>query len=317
MYRSLLTLAAGIVFLTATIRAQPLIDYHQHLFSPVIAALNPGGLTPLGAAELIALLDKAGIRRALVLSVAYLFGNPNRPPVENEYEKVQAENDWTSRQVALYPTRLRGFCGVNPLKDYALQEIARCAKDPQLRAGLKLHFGNSDVDLDNAAHVTQLRRVFEAANRNGMAIAVHMHASVNQKRPYGAKEARVFLTQVIPSAPDVPIQIAHLTGAGGYDDDTVDKAVSVFTDAIARGDARTKRLYFDASGIAGYGAWEKKAELIAKRIRQLGVARVLYGSDGAGGGNLAPQQAWAAFRKLPLSAAEFQVIERNLAPYMR
>ena len=32
-----------------------------------------------------------------------------------------------------------------------------------------------------------------------------------------------------------------------------------------------------------------KANLIATRIRQLGIARVLYGSDGAGGGNLVPR----------------------------
>ena len=74
------------------------------------------------------LLDAAGIRKALVLSLAYQYGNPNRPAVENEYQKVKAENDWTSEQVAQYPDRLVGFCSINPLKDYALEEIARCGK---------------------------------------------------------------------------------------------------------------------------------------------------------------------------------------------
>lgn len=62
---------------------------------------------------------------------------------------MKAENDWTSQQVAQYPDRLRGFCGVNPIRVYALDEIARCARDPQLRAGLKLHFGNSDVNVND------------------------------------------------------------------------------------------------------------------------------------------------------------------------
>jgi len=35
------------------------------------------------------------------------------------------------------------------------------------------------------------------------------------------------------------------------------------------------------------------------------------------GGNPPPQQAWAAFRKLPLSDEEFRTIASNLAPYMR
>jgi hypothetical protein len=89
---------------------------------------------PLEVAELIRNLDDAGIRRAAVLSVAYQFGNPNRPPVENEYDQVKAENDWTSKQVARFPDRLRGLCGVNPLKDYALSELERCARDPFMRS---------------------------------------------------------------------------------------------------------------------------------------------------------------------------------------
>src|SRR5437773_35525 len=221
----------------------PLVDYHQHLFSPAIVALAsavttsaPPHLSPVAASALVAQLDAAGIRRALVLSVAYMYGNPNRPPVDDEYGKVKAENDWTSRQVARFPDRLRGFCSVNPLKDYAIEELARCAKDPQLHIGLKLHFGNSDVDLDNPQHVQQLRRVFRTANEHRMAIAVHMRSSVTRKRPYGEAEARVILNEVFPAAPDVPIQIAHLAGAGGYDDASVDQALAVFVDAIAKQD---------------------------------------------------------------------------------
>ena len=47
---------------------------------------------------------------------------------------------------ARFPERLRGFCSFNPLKEYALQELELCARDPNLRAGLKMHFGKSDVD---------------------------------------------------------------------------------------------------------------------------------------------------------------------------
>ena len=58
--------------------------------------------------------------------------------VEDEYAKVRAENDWTGAQAALFPERLRAFCSFNPLKQYALDELARCAKDPNLRRGIKL-----------------------------------------------------------------------------------------------------------------------------------------------------------------------------------
>jgi uncharacterized protein len=292
----------------------PLADHHQHLFSPAIDALI--SVKRIDAGDLIALLDAAGIRRAAVLSVAYMFGNPSRT-VENEYEKVKAENDWTSQQVARFPDRLRGFCSFNPVKDYALDELARCAKDPHLRYGLKLHFGNSGVDYRNAQHVDQVRRVFAAANKYRMAIVVHMRASISRKLSYGRDEAQLFLKEFVPAAPAVPIQIAHLAGAGGFDDPPVVAALSVFTEAIERGDSQAKRLYFDVTSVALPNAPAIQLKLLAARIRQLGVTRILYGSDAAAGKNPAPREGWAAFRQLPLTDAEFQTIATNVPPYMR
>ena len=60
----------------------------------------------------------------------------------------------------------------------------------------------------------------------------------------------------------------------------------------------------------------ERGELIATRIRQLGLDRVLYGSDGAIPGN-SPREYWTRFRRLPLSDAEFRKIEGNVAPYMK
>jgi predicted TIM-barrel fold metal-dependent hydrolase len=313
--RRLIT-AALILLRTLHGQAQPSIDYHQHLLSPSAAKL--GSLpSPVTTNELIPLMDAAGVRRALVLSLAYQYGNPNRPPVSDEYAQVKAENDWTARQVAGFPDRLRAFCGVDPLKDYALAEIARCAKDSYLHYGLKLHFGNSDVDLDNPEHVARLRQIFQAADEHGMAIVVHLRPSVTRNRRYGVKEAKIFLNEVVPSAPDVPIQIAHLAGSGGYDDPSVDEALSVFVDAISKRDPRIAHVYFDIAGVSGLGQWEGKKAVIAARIRQVGVARILWGSDGAFGGGMTPEQALQAYRELPLSKNEFETIDRNIAPYMR
>ena len=311
-----LILAAAIVFTVLPAQSQSPIDYHQHLLSPS-AAKRGSSSKPFTARDLISLLNAAGIRRALVLSLAYTYGNPNKPPVANEYAKVRQENNWTADQVAEYPDRLRAFCGVDPLKSYAISEIERCAKNRYLHYGLKLHFGNSDVDLDNPSHVADLRRVFGAADKHGMAIVVHMRSSVTRKRPYGAKEAKIFLNQVLASAPHVPIQIAHLAGAGGFDDPSVDSALSVFIDAIARQDARMANVYFDICGVAGIGQWKEKKALIAQRIRQIGTSRILWGSDGAFGGGMTPAEAWQAYRELPLTTNEFHTIDANVAPYMR
>jgi uncharacterized protein len=297
----------------------PLTDHHQHLLSPALAELisPPGGppTIPITARDLVMHLDAAGIRSALVLSTAYIWSQPSRR-VENEYERVKAENDWTSQQVAMFPDRLNGFCGLNPIKEYALTELARCAKDPYLRHGLKLHFGNSAVDYRNVKHVKLLKSVFRAANDFRMPIVVHMRASITEKLGYGREEALVFLNEVIPAAPAVPIQIAHLAGAGGYSDPAVDQALSVFIDAIRAGDTRTKQLWFDVTSVALGTPTPEQAQLIANRIRQIGLQRVIYGSDAAISNN-SPREAWAAFRRLPLTPEEFRAIARNVAPYAR
>ena len=131
------------------------------------------------AADLIAALDSAHIQKAAVLSFAYWFPAP-------EYGLVTAENDWVAQQVARCPGRLIGFCGINPLREYAVREIQRC-KEIGLH-GLKLHFSNpnSDVDLGNAQHLAQLKVVFAAANKARFLIIVHLRTRIGN---YGVTES--------------------------------------------------------------------------------------------------------------------------------
>ncbi len=114
---------------------------------------------------------------------------------------------WTAQQVARFPDRLAAFCSFNPLAEYALAEFDRCASDSRFR-GLKLHFGMSVVDLKNPEHVEKVRRVFEAANRRRLAILVHVRADPT----FGREYAEILLSQLLPAAPDIPVQIAHLWG---------------------------------------------------------------------------------------------------------
>lgn len=303
-------------------QGSPAVDHHQHLFSPALAAaISPPApappTQPVTAADLIALLDAAGIKRAVVLSSGYIFEQPSRK-IENAAAKLRADHDWTSQQVAQFPDRLIGFCGINPLRDYALDELARCAKDRNLRNGLKLHFGNSVVDYHNPQHVEQLKRVFRAANGYRMPIVVHMRSSLTAKMPYGRDEALIFLNELVPAAPDVVIQVAHLAAAGAPSDPGADQAIEVFIEAIARGDARATRLYFDAPSVIPTATLTPDAAAaVASRIRRLGVQRVLFGSDAPTGGDLTPRTAWESLRRLPLTEAELQTIAANVAPYLR
>ena len=299
----------------------PVADHHQHLFSPAMAEFQklPNVLT---AADVIKLLDEAGIKQAVLLSTAYAYGRPGREP-QNEYEKVKEENDWNGAQAAFYPKRLIAFCGFNPLKDYALEEIARCAKNPNTRRGIKLHFGNSDVQLENPAHIEKLKAVFRAANANRMAIVVHMRASISLNRPYGAEQVRAFLEQLLPLATNIPVQVAHLAGSGpGFNDPKQDAALDAFVAAIdVRSPQATVRnlnnLWFDLTTSIHPSNSPERAALALTRIRQLGIKRILYGSDVALGGNQRPREAWAEISKLGLTPDEIKTIATNRAPYMK
>ena len=295
----------------------PLADHHQHLFSPAISALVAPGPKPLLAAEVVALLDAAGIGRAAVLSVAYMYGSPKRT-IDDEYAKVKAENDWHAAQAALYPKRLLAICGVNPLKDYAIAEVERCAADRQFGRMLKLHFGNSDVQVNDPVHLAKLQAFFRAANKNGMGLLIHMRASISLKRPYGAPEAQIFLEQLMPLVPDVPVQVAHMAGAGpGYEDPPSDAVMAYLADAAGRGDPRTRNLWFDVASMADRDISPASAAKLVERLRRAGLHHVLYGTDAATGDNLRPQEAWAAFCKLPLTRAELAAIAGNVAPYLK
>jgi len=296
----------------------PLADHHQHLFSPEVAALmtttSPvAAVKERTAADLIKQLDAAGIKRAVVLSTAYIFEQPSRK-ADHAAEKLKRDNDWTSKQVAQFPDRLIGFCGLNPLKDYALEELARCAADPNLRRGLKLHFGNSVVDYHNPEHIARVRGIFRAANDRGMAIVAHVRASVTAELPWGRAEALIFLNELLPAAPDVVVQVAHLASAGSPQDEGAQEALEVFVEAVATNDPRTRHLYFDATVIEP--PTPRNAQRWAMAIRRA-PTRVLFGSD-ATTAAVTPGGVWTAMLKLlPLTDDEFERIANNTPPYMR
>ena len=331
MYKSLFTLFS-ILFCSAVAFTQtqiaPVADHHQHLFSPAMAEFQK--VTPITAQDVITLLDAAGIERAVLLSTAYSYGRPGREP-QNEYERVKEENDWVGAQAALFPKRLVGFCGFNPFKEYALSEIERCSKNPNLRRGIKMHFGNSDVQLQNPEHIEKLKAIFRAANAKRMSMVIHMRASISLNRPYGAEEVRAFLEQLLPLASDVTVQIAHLAGTGpGFEDPKQDVALDAFVEALSKGtnnsangkrawwrDKRYRNLWFDITTSAHTSNTPERSALLIKRLRQIGMDRILYGTDAALGTNLRPKEAWAEVLKLGLTDQEVRTIARNKAPYLR
>jgi predicted TIM-barrel fold metal-dependent hydrolase len=296
----------------------PTVDHHQHLLSPALAkAWNQP--EPLPAERLIAQLDDAGIQRALVLSVAYAWGSPGLPASADEYANVRAENDWTAQQAALYPARLVAACSVNPLRDYALREIERCAAHPGLRNGLKMQFANSRVNLRNPEHVAQVRRVFAAANRLRMPLIVHVWTGDDKvANPYDARDAQTFIEQLLPAAPDVVVQVAHLGGSGPRLDPGTEAAMVVLSEAAAGSHPALRNVYFDIATSVVPQSSDDAARFMTARIRQIGVQRIVYGSDAAIGGNPRPAESWRAhLDKLGLTPDEIEKIRNNVVPFLK
>lgn len=253
------------------------------------------------ADDLIDNLDEAGVERAVVLSVGYWH---------NDEATTRAENDWTAAQIARYPDRLVGFCGIRPLLDFAVAELRRCRRELGMK-GIKMHFRGSRVDVLNPEHVEKVRRVFQAANEEGMAIVVHSEA----RGEYARAHAEAFLEHLLPAAPDVPVQIAHLWGGNQYRAEPL----AVYAAAIAAGDPRTRNLYFDLTEIVpGAQGSEEALREITERLRQIGMDRILYGSDATTADGARVVQRWADLRnRLALTDAEVQDIADNVAPYLR
>ena len=288
----------------------PRVDYHQHLVSPAWA---PVAQQPQrDARTLLAQLDSAGIDKAVVLSVGYSYGD-ERKNLQNPDQLTRAENDWTSAQVSASGGRLIGFCSANPLRPVALEEIERCLGLPGM-TGIKLHFGNAGITLRNPEHAARMVQAFAMAERLRVPILVHMRARGGGN--YGAEDAQIFLDRLVAAAPSIEIVVAHLgyTGPGYPAEDSV---MAVFGAAAQRNDPRMRNLYFDPATNVHAETSAGHAALIATRIRQVGVQRIVYGSDLIPpGGSIA--HGWRIFReKLPLTDAEFRTIAGNVARFAR
>jgi predicted TIM-barrel fold metal-dependent hydrolase len=288
----------------------PLADHHQHLMSPagVRQTARPDQKQkPLSAKQLVAMLDEAGIRRAVVLSDAYYFDGVEDLGRPDVYANVRQENDWTAGEVAQFPDRLVALCSFNPVADHALIEMRRCADSGKF-VGLKLHFASTGTTITNAAHLERVRRVFRAANALRLPILAHVAA----REGYGREHAEIIVNQILPEAPDIPVVIAHLWGGGALSE----PALRVYADAISTDHPATKRLYFDLAQASVVAGTRENWEMLARRLRQIGLHRVYYASDGPQFGGASPRVMWKHFRRnMPLTDEEMKTIANNVAPF--
>jgi predicted TIM-barrel fold metal-dependent hydrolase len=303
------------------------VDHHIHLNSPAMQSFlpyfcantrrfgpcDPALTTPHSVEDLLNEMDRAAIHRAVVLSNGYLAESPmmeqQRPDAA---DVMRAANDWTVELARRYPMRFTAFIAVDPIRPTALPEIARWRGNPAVR-GIKLHLTASGVNLRKNSDVAALAAVFRAAAQDRFAIVIHLRT---QQMNYGAPDVRRFIQDVLPSAGNMPVQIAHAAGWGGIDSPTL-SALGAFADAIEQNPQRFRHVWFDLSGV-----WTDKTSATDKQalvvlIRRIGLKHFLPGSDWPYNRDNLADYYNRVYPELPLTPNEWTVIRRNVAPYAR
>ena len=262
-------------------------------------------------AQAINMLDEAGLSKGVILSLGYFYGVPELAGTEfDDHRLVRSENEYVADQVSLFGDRLVGFFSVNPLAEYAIDEIRNWAVRGGL-VGLKLHLANSDFDFNNREHVRKLREVFELLNESGMPVIIHLR---NRNPEYGYSDAALFIDSVARHAPDVTMQLAHAAGWGGYDSQT-DGAIQAFLDAIDNGVLDRSKVWFDIAALMDEQDPDESNEDLRKRFREIGLDRLLFATDWEQVDAKSYMESLAA--NPSLSDAEWRQIFANEAPYLR
>lgn len=113
-----------------------IIDAHNHLGGP-----DKGDGKSQSPDEIIAVMDKAGIDRAVVFPF-----NEAEPGVS-----FSRPNEYIAHAVYRHPDRLTGFCRLDPnFGGQAVKELERCVKELGL-SGIKLHPSSQGFALDHPA----------------------------------------------------------------------------------------------------------------------------------------------------------------------
>ena len=268
--------------------AAPLADYHLHIQGPTISealkklqSRNPAVFQGVGAsfvnprtgADVLKLLDSAGIQHGVLLSEAYMFGSPLMAPDQPDVARLtRTENAYNVAEAEKSGGRLTAFIGVDPLSPTALPEIDYWSG--RGRVGLKLHLANSFFDFNASSQMAQLREVFARARDRRMPIIIHLR----NRLEWGATQANAFIDQILPRAEGLPITVAHCAGWGDINAPTVE-ALRAFSVALTAGKSGTAALTFDLALVTTAATKPDDPAHLVDVMREVGISRFRIGSD--------------------------------------
>jgi len=190
-----------------------IIDFHTHIFppwlrdrrdeyikrDPCFSLLYSQPEAKMATAEeLLASMDEAGIGLSVVLNVGWA-----------SHELCVKTNDYILDSVSRYPTRLVGFCAIQPAAgDAAIAELERCAK-----AGAKgIGELRSDVQDFDLADKTTMKPLVDAALKHDLIFLTHSSEPVGHEYSGKGSITPDILYYFIMGFPNLKLVCAHWGG---------------------------------------------------------------------------------------------------------
>jgi predicted TIM-barrel fold metal-dependent hydrolase len=201
------------------------------------------------AEELIASMDEAGIDLSVVLNAGWV-----------SHELCVKTNDYILDSVSRYPTRLVGFCAIQPgAGDAAIAELERCAK-----AGAKgIGELRSDVQGFDLADKKKMKPLVDAVLKHDLIFLTHSSEPVGHEYSGKGSITPDILYSFITAFPNLKFVCAHWGGGLPFYalmPEVAEALANVFFDTAA-----TVFLY--------------KPEIFEQMSRIIGSDKILFGTD--------------------------------------
>ncbi len=263
------------------------VDGHVHILSPELIKIWKGLGIPFSRpdeyySDIDVILRNTGTKRIDLISMAHVFSSSEFGKFENERELVEGENSYVAAARDKYPKKSRAFCSIDPLREYALDELERCRTKLKMD-GIKLHHNANQVYLAVPAHLAKVKRVFEFAAEHKMPVLMHFD---NGHRRFGNPDVELLVGSILRDLEPVTLRIAHFGTSGGFSQRTRG-FLNAFIDQFAAEAALKKhRITFDISAVA----LDKDSEgvrkltddefaVLGRYVRRLGLERISFGTD--------------------------------------
>ena len=241
-----------------------IIDFHTHIFPPWLRDRRDEYVKSdpcfsllysqpkariVTAEELLASMDEAGIDLSVVLNAGWV-----------SQELCVETNDYILDSVSRYPTRLVGFCAIQPRAgDAAIAEIERCAK-----AGAKgIGELRSDVQGFALTDKATMKPLVDAVLKHDLIFLTHSSEPVGHEYSGKGSITPDILYSFITAFPNLKLVCAHWGGG-----------LPFYALMPEVGKALAKVFFDTAATVFLY-----KSEIFEQVSRIIGSDKILFGTD--------------------------------------